>query len=247
MSVPIRWRHTLPTSSTAACSSSAMRFSTNTCLANAAGSRRKRRCRCSGSVGRAANTAANIVSLGGHATLISLVGTDEGGQTLQQCAADAGVELKAVDHGLATLRKTRIVGQHQQIVRLDYEDIQSPSPSVEAEILRQFEAAVGSCDIVVISDYAKGFLSATIAQTIIRRAHEVGLDVVVDPRPQNRACYTGCDNLTPNWKEYRALLGLPDAEATPEEIGLVANSLAKNLGAHVVLTLGAQGILFHSR
>ena len=79
-------------------------------------------------LGGAANTAANIVSLGGHATLIALVGDDEGGRTLRRCARDAGVDLLAVDHGLATLRKTRVVGQHQQIVRLDYEDIQTPGP-----------------------------------------------------------------------------------------------------------------------
>src|SRR5687767_2918999 len=110
-------------------------------------------------LGGAANTAANIVSLGGRTTLIALVGDDEGGQTLKRCARDAGVDLLAVDHGLATLRKTRVVGQHQQIVRLDYEDIQAPSAFLESDILKLFEASVGACDIVVISDYAKGFLS----------------------------------------------------------------------------------------
>src|SRR6476469_5226288 len=69
-------------------------------------------------LGGAANTAANIVSLGGRTTLIALVGNDEGGQTLKRCAEDAGVDLLTVDHGLATLRKTRVVGQNQQIVRL---------------------------------------------------------------------------------------------------------------------------------
>src|SRR5437870_7537524 len=55
-------------------------------------------------LGGAANTAANIVSLGGHATLIALVGSDEGGIALRRRASDAGVDLMAVDHGLATLR-----------------------------------------------------------------------------------------------------------------------------------------------
>src|SRR5262249_5202471 len=158
-----------------------------------------------------ANTAANIVSLGGHATLIGLVGTDEGGQTLRQCAATAGVELVAIDHGRPTLRKTRVVGRQQQIVRLDYDDVKAPAPALEAALLAAFETALPTSDIVVISDYAKGVVSQTVAHTIIRRAHEVGLSVVVDPRPQHRACYVGCDYLTPNWKESRALLGLQDA------------------------------------
>src|SRR2546430_9684289 len=69
-------------------------------------------------LGGAANTAANIVSLGGKATLIALVGDDEGGQMMKQCAAEAGVDLLPVDHGRATLRKMRVVSQQQQIVRL---------------------------------------------------------------------------------------------------------------------------------
>ena len=117
-----------------------------------------------------------------------LVGSDEGGQTLRRCASDAGIDLLAVDHGLATLRKTRVVGQQQQIVRLDYEEIQQMAPSVESEILGLVDACVENCDIVVISDYAKGFLSSR-SQAIIRRAHESGLDVIVDPRPQHRDCY----------------------------------------------------------
>src|SRR5580765_7077681 len=130
-------------------------------------------------LGGAANTAANVVSLGGHATLIALVGRDEGGSTLRQCASDAGVTLLAVDHGRTTLRKTRVVGQQQQIVRLDYEEIQANNPAIESQVMELVDACVDSCDIVVISDYAKGFVSATLAQSIIRRAHEAGLDVIV--------------------------------------------------------------------
>ena len=173
-------------------------------------------------LGGAANTAANVVSLGGRATLVSLVGDDEGGLTLGRCAAEAGVDLRAVHHGRPTLRKTRVVGQQQQIVRLDYEDVQPAGADVDAEILRLFDAAVGDCDIVVVSDYAKGFVSEALAQAVIRRAHDAGRQVIVDPRPQHRDCYRGCDYLTPNWKESRALLRLPDAEPSPEAIDAVA-------------------------
>ena len=198
-------------------------------------------------LGGAANTAANIVSLGGHATLLALVGSDEGGLTLKRCAADAGVDLLAVDHGLTTLRKTRVVGQQQQIVRLDYEEIQQPGPAIESEIMALLDACVDNCDIVVISDYAKGFLSESLSQAIIRRAHEAGLEVIVDPRPQNRECYRGCDYLTPNWREARALLHLAEAEPAQEAIATVARTLASELDTNVVLTLGAHGMSFCSR
>src|SRR5262245_24191887 len=123
-------------------------------------------------LGGAANTAANIVSLGGKATLIALVGDDDGGRMMKQCATDAGVDLLPVNNGKPTLRKMRVVGQHQQIVRLDYEEIPSAAtPFVEAQILGLFEASLTDCDIVVMSDYAKGFLSKACAQKMIRRAH----------------------------------------------------------------------------
>jgi D-beta-D-heptose 7-phosphate kinase/D-beta-D-heptose 1-phosphate adenosyltransferase len=199
-------------------------------------------------LGGAANTAANIVSLGGQATLISLVGTDVGGVTLRRCAADAGVELLAVDDGLATLRKTRVVGQQrQQIVRLDYEDVRTPDSKVQADVLQVLDHSIGSCDVVVVSDYAKGLLSPSLCQAVIARAHARGLEVIVDPRPQNRECYTGCDYLTPNWRESRALLQWPDCEPADEEVSRVARTLASELTANVVLTLGSHGISFCSR
>ena len=198
-------------------------------------------------LGGAANTAANVVSLGGQATLVALVGNDEGGLTLRRCAADARVELLAVDHGLATLRKTRVIGQQQQIVRLDYEDIPTLDASIESEILGLVDARARFCDIVVISDYAKGFLSPSLSQEIIRRAHEAGRQVIIDPRPQNRDCYRGCDYLTPNWRESRGLLGLPDAEPSPDAAAEVARALASRLDTNVVLTLGRHGISFCSR
>lgn len=196
-------------------------------------------------LGGAANTAANIVSLGGHASLITAVGRDDAGSILKQCASDAGIDLLAVERGQSTLRKTRVVARQQQIVRLDYDDAQSTVN--ESEVLQLCDARMTEADIVIISDYAKGFLSPLLCQGIIQRAHRAGRQVIVDPRPQNRGCYAGCDYLTPNWRESRALLALADAEPTDDNVHDVARALASELATNVVLTLGAQGILFCSR
>ena len=196
-------------------------------------------------LGGAANTAANIVSLGGRASLIASVGSDDAGSILRRCASDAGIDFLPVDHGQSTLRKTRVVARQQQIVRLDFEDVHS-APN-DSEILQLLEARISESDIVVISDYAKGFFSPSLCRAIIQRAHQAGLQVIVDPRPENRGCYDGCDYLTPNWRESRALLGLPAAEVTEDNVGVVARALASELATNVVLTLGPQGILFCSR
>jgi D-beta-D-heptose 7-phosphate kinase/D-beta-D-heptose 1-phosphate adenosyltransferase len=198
-------------------------------------------------LGGAANTAANIASMGGKPTLIALVGDDDGGATLRSCAERAGVELCGIDGGGPTLRKTRVVGQHQQIVRLDYEELRELQPSVAASILWTFERCLGRCDIVVISDYAKGFLSRSLANELIDRAHKAGRKVIVDPRPQHREFYVGCDYITPNWRESLGLLGLPDSEPSEEAISLVSQDIARLLGTNVVLTLGPHGIAFCGR
>ena len=198
-------------------------------------------------LGGAANTAANVASLGGKATLIALVGRDAGGATLRRCALEAGIHLSGIDHGQATLRKTRVVGQHQQLVRLDYEDRFVPSAAIEARLWESFEAHVELCDMVVVSDYAKGVISPSLMDNVIQRAHQLGLPVIVDPRPQHRACYVGCDYLTPNWKEAHALLGVAEADPTPDAVRQVARTLATELNTNVVLTLGPHGIAFCSR
>lgn len=198
-------------------------------------------------LGGAANTAANVVSLGGRATLICLATEDEGGATLRRCATEAAVDLIAVDNGLPTLRKTRVVSQQQQMVRLDYEEVRAPLATVEAAVLSAFDARLPQHDIVVISDYAKGFLSPSIARAVIDRAHAAGREVVVDPRPQHRRFYEGCDYITPNWKEARGLLGLLDAEPSPEAIASVAAELGRELQTNIVLTLGPHGIAFCAR
>ena len=197
-------------------------------------------------LGGAGNTAANIVALGGAATLIGLAGTDEAGRTLKQATADAKLNFVPIDHGRATLRKMRIVSHQQQMMRLDYEDVQPPDAAIEAAVYSAVEAHVDSCDIVVISDYAKGLLSLALTHAIIARAHQAGRLVIVDPRPQHRDFYIGCDYLTPNWKEARALLRASEADPTPGRVAETAKTLAAALRCNVVLTLGAHGIAYCS-
>jgi D-beta-D-heptose 7-phosphate kinase/D-beta-D-heptose 1-phosphate adenosyltransferase len=137
-----------------------------------------------------------------------------------------------------------VVGHQQQIVRLDYEDVRTPDDATAAAILELFEPCVTNCDIVVVSDYAKGFLTPALARALISRTHEAGRLLVIDPRPEHRQWYVGCDYLTPNWRESRALLRWPDAEPTPEAVSAVAHALASELQTKVVLTLGPHGIAF---
>ncbi|MBW8888950.1 MAG: bifunctional heptose 7-phosphate kinase/heptose 1-phosphate adenyltransferase [Fibrobacteres bacterium] len=198
-------------------------------------------------LGGAANTAANVASLGAKAVLIGISGDDWHGRQFEILAETLGIAYERVQDGRPTMRKTRLVGQGQQLLRLDYEETPSAGPVASAAILTAFRRHLPGAGMVVLSDYAKGFLTRETTQAILREAHAAGKEVLIDPRPQHADYYVGCDYITPNWKESQGLLG--QAECDPTDGLIVENGLAlrQRLGAHVILTLGARGITFFDR
>jgi rfaE bifunctional protein kinase chain/domain len=197
-----------------------------------------------GVLGGAANTAANVASLGGRATLVGLVGDDDAGAEVRRLCGDASIELEAVSDGRETTRKVRIVSRQQQLLRVDYEATAEVDSSCRGRLLDAVGAHVAGADVVVISDYAKGVLSQPLLDEIRAAAAAAKRPVVVDPRPRNAAFYTGCDYLTPNWKEALALAGEADTDPTPDAIRQIGGRLRDRFLAGVLLTLGARGMVF---
>jgi D-beta-D-heptose 7-phosphate kinase / D-beta-D-heptose 1-phosphate adenosyltransferase len=198
-------------------------------------------------LGGAGNTAANIVALGGRVTLVGLLGRDQAGDRLARTAAGLGIELIGLEDGRPTLRKTRVVGQTQQLVRLDYEDTRPIEAPAATRLLDACRERVPLADAVVVSDYAKGLLTHSLCQELIHQARRARVPILVDPRPQHRTFYEHCDYVTPNWKECLGLLGEPEHPATDEHVTRAGRALAERLDCSVVLTLGAQGLAFFPR
>jgi D-beta-D-heptose 7-phosphate kinase / D-beta-D-heptose 1-phosphate adenosyltransferase len=199
-------------------------------------------------LGGAANTAANVVSLGGRTTLIGLCGDDQAGEGLAHACDKAGIQLVAVRDGRPTTRKVRVIGQQQQqLLRLDYEDTSAIGAAIERAVLDEVSRAIGEADIVVVSDYAKGLLTKRICQEVFAVAHAAGKEVIVDPRPQHASFYADCDYLTPNWQESRGLLGLSDAAMTDSHVEETGRRLSRQFRSNVLLTLGSHGISFFGK
>jgi D-beta-D-heptose 7-phosphate kinase/D-beta-D-heptose 1-phosphate adenosyltransferase len=198
-------------------------------------------------LGGAANTAANVASLGAKAILIGISGDDWHGKRFGELVEGLGITYAPVRDGRPTMRKTRLVGQGQQLLRLDYEETPTADAKTSAAILAAFRTHLPACGMVVLSDYAKGFLTRETTQAILREAHAAKKEVLVDPRPQHADFYVGCDYITPNWKESQGLLG--QTECDPTEGAIVQNGLAlrDRLKTHVILTLGARGMTFFDR
>lgn len=192
-------------------------------------------------LGGAANTAANVRSLGGQAVLVGLVGDDTPGRHVHALARAAGIEFRAIAGGHQTVRKVRVLGQQQHLLRLDYEPAQTAAPP-EAEVRRIVAEELPRVSFVVLSDYAKGLFTESLCRDVIRLAHDAGVPVIVDPRPQHATFYAGCDYLTPNWKEALGLAGLTEQAVTPGALDSVGATLARRFGASILLTLGARGM-----
>lgn len=198
-------------------------------------------------LGGAANTAANVASLGGRAVLIGLLGDDAHGREFEEITDRFGIALAPVRDGRPTAKKIRLVGQRQQLLRLDYEETHAIGSATEGAILTAFRKHLPEAKMVVLSDYAKGFFTAALVQTILKETHAAGKEVVVDPRPQHVNFYPGCDYVTPNWKETQGMLGQSEGEATDALILQNALALRQKLGSNVILTLGPKGIAVCAR
>jgi rfaE bifunctional protein kinase chain/domain len=160
--------------------------------------------------GGAANVARNIDALGGQVTLLSVIGDDEAGDTLENLLRQGGVRASLHRDGtLSTTVKLRVIGQQQQLLRIDFE--RAPGHEVLASKLDEFERLVDEVDAVVLSDYGKGGLAHVARMIELARAH--GKPVLVDPKGADYERYRGATLLTPNRGEFREVAGRWSDEA----------------------------------
>lgn len=199
-------------------------------------------------LGGAGNVARNIVALGGQAMMIGVVGADQDGETLTGLLSDAGVQTDLVhDDRRRTTRKTRIIAQNQQIVRVDREHTGELSKTVVGALLEKLADHAQAHDIIIVSDYGKGVVTRALMDGLQALTGQSGQRprILVDPKPCNYDLYKGVDMLTPNAMEASEGAGV--SATGPDGPGPAAKALFKRLGCgQLLITLGAQGMaLFH--
>lgn len=155
-------------------------------------------------VGGAANVAANAAALDASTALIGVIGDDDEGRRLAElCAARGiGAELLRCPER-RTIVKLRVVSQHQQLLRIDFE--RDAAVGHGSTLVDAVRSRLAACDVVVLSDYAKGTLHDVSG--IIGAARAAGKPVVVDPKGADFARYGGAALLTPNLHEFEAVVG----------------------------------------
>jgi len=154
--------------------------------------------------GGAANVARNVSALAGTSTLLAVVGNDEAAGSLARLLEKEGVRASLHrDASLSTTVKLRVIGQQQQLLRIDFE--RAPSHEVLSAKLDEYERLVDAADAVVLSDYGKGGLA--LVQGMIKAARAHGKPVLVDPKGDDYERYRGATVLTPNRSEFREVAG----------------------------------------
>lgn len=179
--------------------------------------------------GGAANVARNAASLGARTRLLCVVGDDEAGAALERLLGAARVVVDMhVDSTISTTVKLRVIGRQQQLMRIDFETL--PSHEVLAAKLAAFETALSDCDVVILSDYAKGGL--VHIERMIDAARAAGKPVLVDPKGEDYRRYRGATLLTPNRNEFRQVAGAWTDDASLEA---KAQHLRAELGLEALL------------
>ena len=193
-------------------------------------------------VGGAGNVALNLSGLGCRPVLLGTRGADDPGDQLEKLLQGYGV-----DHHLVTIPnhpttlKTRVLGQGQQLIRLDEEACRPIANSVQDDIIRYVEAELPHCKAVVLSDYGKGVLWGELSQKIISSCNAKGIPTFVDPKGNRWHRYKGATCITPNLNEFNAVCNC-EAE-NPESLEQEAQTLIADLGlTYLMITQGARGM-----
>lgn len=200
-------------------------------------------------LGLAANVADNIQVLGGIPLLVGVVGKDRGASDFKELLKTSKIKTNYLvsDSSRRTVFKERIVGERQQLVRIDYESEHSLDSDIERAVLDQVKAVLPQVDGVILEDYAKGMLTPSLASAFFRMVEKAGKLVAVDPNLKSPVdLYRGAGMITPNTKEAEHLSGISIRdESSLAEAGF---TLLRKTRAHsVMITRGKDGMAIFSR
>jgi D-beta-D-heptose 7-phosphate kinase/D-beta-D-heptose 1-phosphate adenosyltransferase len=194
--------------------------------------------------GGAANVAHNMVALGGHVTLLGVVGADEAAARLKRELASRGIGTSDLveDMGRPTTRKLRVVtDRNQQVARIDYEVDTEVTGEIEQALAARLADLAGSARVIVVSDYLKGAISKRLVRLAVDTARRRAIPVVVDPKIPHIDYYAGATLITPN--HHEAEVATHARVRTDEEAATAARIFQERADCvRVLITRGEHGM-----
>ena len=194
-------------------------------------------------LGGAGNVVNNIHTLGGKVLLTGVVGNDDMGRKVTHDLRKMGLDTKGiiVEPERVTTVKTRIIAQHQQVVRYDREITRPIQPENIQKILSLLEAGIHELDAVLVSDYGKGVICEPLMERVRSLTQGAGKILAVDPKVKNFPFFRDVSIITPNHFEAAEAAGR--WILSEEDLLAVGRTLLMRLQAKsVLITRGEKGM-----
>lgn len=210
--------------------------------------------------GGAANVAHNLRSLSAKVSIVGRVGKDSEGRVLISELKKKGIKTDGIfiNSRVPTITKTRVIAQHQQVVRIDREKSRlGLSPKLEAQIKKFVKKNINKFDAIILSDYGKGLLTPELVGFFCALAISKKKVITVDPKVEHFTYYQGVTAITPNLKEAEnaiknikitselgdSLKVRVEKLITDSQINLAGRELLKFLNLQsLLITLGEKGM-----
>ena len=194
-------------------------------------------------LGGAGNVASNLHYLGGTPLFVGVISTDTAGEQIERVMQNLkiGTAGLIIDLGRPTTMKTRIIAAHQQVCRVDREANVEMSPELFKKAIRFLETQLQTADVLLVSDYGKGFVSRKLLGTVLPMAEEMGKIIAIDPKFQDYSIYSPCTVLTPNKKESEFASGIQIRD--PKSLKMAADRILERTQAeNLLITRGEEGM-----
>jgi D-beta-D-heptose 7-phosphate kinase / D-beta-D-heptose 1-phosphate adenosyltransferase len=203
--------------------------------------------------GGAANSAANVRSLGGEVIFYSVVGEDEEGRHLRQALDKFGISTEniLVDPQRRTLAKQRILANGQMMLRFDQGSTNPIQQSTEEELAWRIRRGAADVDAIIISDYNYGILTPGILRAIAEIQENDPRILVVDAKQYRPYQELRVTAIKPNYTEAVKDLNLEpkeDSELRMQQIRKHGRKLLEIANAQIAaVSLDQDGALIFER
>jgi rfaE bifunctional protein kinase chain/domain len=157
-------------------------------------------------LGGAANVALNLSALDAKAIVCSVIGNDQDGENLINLLKENAISAEGIVRSKTrkTTVKTRVLGNNQQLLRIDSEQTNDISREEEHELLEKIKNLIEQgIDALIFEDYNKGTLSANLIAKVIELCVKNNIPTTVDPKKTNFFAYKGVTLFKPNLKELK--------------------------------------------
>lgn len=197
--------------------------------------------------GGAANVGLNLSAMGAKVSICGVTGNDHFGKSLFSLIDNRDISTKLIvkDSKRPTTLKTRVIANHQQVVRVDWESLEFLTSTTNKLILNKIKNNLNNFDAVIVEDYGKGVVNPSLLEELVDLCRRKNKIITVDPKEEHFDYYEDVTALTPNLKEAQAAAGIKIRNKN--QLPFLGKIIMKKLNPKALLiTLGEDGMLLFS-